>query len=176
MTDIKFRARDIDTNKWRYGQYIHLHRTTHCFKEDNDADKDNDIHQIVFEEMTDWDLPNRHLRADIDVNTLCQFTGIYDNNHVEIYEGDIVSFFGMKGEIVFDKGAFGIYSHNINWEKIDENILFYTSCNNPLEACMCDTFISLWELYWNFNELDNCIDFVKIIGNKYDNPKLLEEI
>ena len=53
MREILFRGKCPDTGRWYEGQYIHLHKTTFCFKEDYDRYPDNDIHQIVFEEMTD---------------------------------------------------------------------------------------------------------------------------
>lgn len=52
--EILFRGKCTDTGRWYEGQYIHLHKTTYCFKEDYDRNPDNDIHQIVFEEMMDW--------------------------------------------------------------------------------------------------------------------------
>src|SRR5690554_7826557 len=36
-----------------------------------------------------------------------QFTGLYDKHHKPIYEGDIVSYFGLKYEVLFKNGAFG---------------------------------------------------------------------
>ena len=54
MREILFRGKCKDTDKWYTGQYINLHKTTYCFKEDYDAFKDNDINQIVFEKITDF--------------------------------------------------------------------------------------------------------------------------
>lgn len=101
MREILFRGKCPDTGRWYEGQYIHLHKTTFCFKEDYDRYPDNDIHQIVFEEMTDWGLPNRHLRADVIPETVGQFTGIIDKNGKRIYEGDMViayDIFGRKDD------------------------------------------------------------------------------
>lgn len=75
--DIEFRAKGIeenDKNRWYYGSYYRTDDTTYCFKEDYDRHPDNTKHYILFDEIMDWGLPNRKLRADINIDTLGQYT------------------------------------------------------------------------------------------------------
>ncbi len=113
MREIKFRAKGIeeyDKDKWYHGYYIKLDKTTYCFKEDYERNKNNSEHKIVFDVMTDWGLPNQHKMADINIDTLGQFTGLYDKNNTPIYEGDIINNKNIledtNYEVIFDNGAF----------------------------------------------------------------------
>lgn len=93
LREIIFRAKgveDDDKDKWYTGCYLALNDTTYCFKEDYDRNPDNTKHYIVFDQMRDWGLPNRHLQARINPDTLCQFTGILAKDGKRIFEGDIV--------------------------------------------------------------------------------------
>ena len=110
-------------------------------------------------------------------DTLCQYTGLKDKNETEIYEGDIVEFLDvdMVGQVVYENGCFGIgFKDYIDWNFIEECIEEITGYNNILRACLNDNFISLWEIMWNYNDEENSIYTVKVIGNIFDNPELLE--
>lgn len=111
----------------------------------------------------------------IDPQTICQCTGLKDKNGKLIWENDIVNFFGHKGKIKYECGSFGIaYRECIDWEEIEANICPITGCDNALYACENDNYISLWEIYWNFNDEDDCLSTVEVIGSAIDNPELLE--
>ena len=110
-----------------------------------------------------------------DSETLCQCTGLKDKNGNLIWENDIANFLGHKGVIKFESGSFGIgYRKNIDWEEIQANIMRITGCENLLYACENDNYISLWEIYWNFNDEDDSVNTVEVVGNIFDNPELLE--
>ena len=114
-------------------------------------------------------------KYEVDPKTICQCTGLKDKNGKLIWENDIVDFLGHKGAINFECGGFGIgYQKNIDWEEIQANIMRVTGCENILYACENDNYISLWEIYWNFNNDDDSVNTVEVIGNIFDNPELLE--
>ena len=112
---------------------------------------------------------------EVDPSTICRCTGLKDNNGKLIWENDIVDFLVHKGIVKYECGSFGIaYRECIDWEEIESNICHVTGCDNALYACENDNFISLWEIYWNFNDEDNSVNTVEVIGNIFDNPELLE--
>lgn len=111
---------------------------------------------------------------EVRPDTICQCTGLKDKNGNLIWENDVVDFLGHKGTVVFECGGFGIgYQKNIYWEEIQANIMRATGCENILYACENDNYISLWEIYWNFNDEDDSVNTVEVIGNVFDNPELL---
>lgn len=75
--------------QWLQGSYMTLNETTYCFKEDYESNPNNTKHYIVFDQMTDWGLPNRHLQGDVIPETIGQYTGLTDKNGKKIFEGDI---------------------------------------------------------------------------------------
>ncbi len=163
MREILFRGKCKETGKWYEGNYINLHKTTYCLKEDYEADKENDMHHIVFEQMTDWGLPNRHLRVDIIPETVGQFTGLTDKNGKKIFEGDIVKndWCFLRGYSVikfgqykpldmsndYQQGHLGFYLEHIH--KVDKNT-------------------ARKDIMYFANKCE-------VIGNIHDNPELLKE-
>lgn len=118
MRTILFRGKRTDDSRWVKGYYIHLHKTTVCCSPDP---PDNDVHQIVFEEMTDWNLPNKWLRADVDPETVGQFTGLNDSEFHSIFEGDIVRMLEDSRcfEIRYDAGEFCFYRDDTWYDRLD---------------------------------------------------------
>lgn len=80
------------------------------------------------------------LDAEIDPETLCEFTGLYDKNKNMIYEHDIVqSDYNYKQEV-----KYGIWN------------------------CGCCYDVYGWDI------LNNEDESLKVVGNIFDNPELLE--
>lgn len=149
-----FKAKRVDNGEWVQGALL-LH--------------DADTATIFNQHPADGSLQG----FEVDRNTICQCTGL-DKNGKLIWENDIVELFGHRGVIKYACGSFGIaYRKNIDWEEIQSNIMRVTGCENILYACENDNFISLWEIYWNFNDEDDSVNTVEVIGNIFDNPELL---
>lgn len=154
MREILFRGKDPDTGIWYEGFYMALSDTTYCLKEDYDSHPDNTKHYIVFDRMTDWCLPNQHLKADVDPSTVGQYTGLTDKNGKRIFEGDIVLYYHrqLSGKdapvcdaVVYEEGGFAVGAYFLNnW--------------------LCDS------IHGNIQLLD-----IETIGNIHDNPELLKE-
>lgn len=153
MREIFFRGKCVDTGIWYEGGYIHLHKTTHCPIGDPERFPDNDIHQIVFERMTDWELPNQHLRVDVNPETVGQFTALTDKNGKKIFEGDILKFHKFKGEpdwigfVRYDISMFVIEGE----QPVDRGGFEVQLCSIDRKRC-------------------------EIIGNIHDNPELMEDV
>lgn len=122
-----------------------------------------------------WNIFSGLYGADIDKSTICQCTGLKDKNGKLIWENDVVDFLGHKGLVKYECSSFGIgFKKTIDWEEITSYIMPITGCENALYACENDNYISLWEIYWNFNDEDYSVNTIEVIGNKFDNPELLE--
>lgn len=148
MREILFRGKRLDNGEWAYGSLLQVEHddgsfTTAIFHK-KDAGGD----------------------AEVAPSTVGQYTGLKDKNGVNIFEGDIVDLFGMKGKVVQECGAFGIaFMKTIDCDLLESKIPF----NNSANFCFNDNFISLWEVFWNYEQDDNPLYEVEVIGNIHDN-------
>lgn len=153
MRLILFKGKDKDDKRWYEGGYVKMSDTTYCFAEDYEharlEGKDPEHHYIVFDQITDWGLPNKHMQAEVVPETLCQFTGMYDKNCKGIYEQDIIRI--------------------INSLRPDEGELYLVAFRDgAFVATQGDMFTHLGE----FNE--KCS--MEVIGNAIDDKELLAQI
>jgi uncharacterized phage protein (TIGR01671 family) len=101
----------------------------------------------------DWHQP-RGDKSDIENYIFQQYTGLKDKNSVEIYEGDILERVGSSGS--FCKIV-------VKWA--DRECCFvYDTTNNPQGSPtpLHDNFVNLCD--WTY----------MVVGNIYENPKLLK--
>ena len=102
-----------------------------------------------------------------------RYVGIKDKKFTPIHTGDIIAFFDVRGEVVFFRGSYGMQTK----EFIDDELLMIQL--PPMENDhfhRVDYFVSLWEIWRKYPHVESILSCVKVIGNKWDNPELLEEI
>ncbi len=134
MREILFKAKRINNGEWVEGYYLrdqyHIGGKDIIFYR-----KDSDRFTVYTDR--------------IDIETLCQFTGLYDKNGKRIWENDVVW-------LVCD-GKEHIYQ--IVW---DNSELDFKATNGE-------------ENYGTNYEYLLCCDEIEVIGNIFDNPELLQE-
>ena len=152
MREIKFRGK-TKSGEWVDGSYVYAHKWF------GTGEAGHFITSVYGD--------NRVL---VDKNTVGQYTGLKDKNDKEIYDGDIVRFNNQVGEVVFEKGTFGIgFKDRIDWVRLDAKYLS-ESFADSLCACYNDHYISFVEIF----HICDGYDEIEIIGNIYDNPELIK--
>ena len=145
MREIKFRGKRDDNGEWVYG----------CFAEfvnylDGDTKPGIQVTNQVpsgFDRM----IPAFETElVEVIPETVGQYTGLYDKNGVEIYEGDIITTDLERPYLIVEyrNGAFMI---NCNDGSDDYYDIFFRTSEEPTEV-------------WKYGE---------IIGNIYENPELM---
>lgn len=134
MRTIKYRGKTKD-GEWIYGYYL------------PSIYEDVDIITV----LEDFNLNQKNYAVLKD--TVGQFTGLFDKNGKEIYEGDIVKFTKWNGEL-----ATGL----VKW----------ADCN----PCMCIEFKTEYKQKdWEFDFIKCGTMKIEVIGNIHDNPELIKD-
>lgn len=143
MREILFKAKRKDNGEWIEGYYIYHIRRTICPFGDSVKPEDEQ-HVIMQDGFSDWNMPRDTVFFNIDPKTLCQYTGLKDKNGNRIWENDIV-----RIENSMDEGIGNVEFYGSMWYVDGEP-------NNNL---------------YDIVEYDD--GEVEVIGNIFDNPKLL---
>ena len=143
--EIKFRGKTVNGNKWVYGDLLHIAGGYIIY---HGSQKDCEI-------TTGKHVSVELLHDEISVvvpETVGQFTGLFDENGKEIYEGDIL---GANGKIIgWVKGGIRGYCYDVVY------------INHP-------TGEKRWSLYGTVVEDFN--NRIEVISNIHDNPDLIKE-
>jgi uncharacterized phage protein (TIGR01671 family) len=110
MRTIKFRAQDIASNKWLYGDIRH-HKNDVC----------------IFEQ-------GGHKGEQVKPETVGQFTGLVDKNGREIYEGDFINYDGSTWGGVVQWHPNGYFFINDSYEKKCPRCDSYRSLGDMLDG------------------------------------------
>lgn len=158
MREIKFRAKSIKTNEWHYGNLII----------DTWGDSNNKTIFGILSERTapaevEFWYPER-----VDENTICQFTGLYDIDSKEIYEGDIV-----KAKYI-EKRDFQGVKYNNEMEFVElvvfKDQAFQLEINNG--GIKMYRLLNLGKDARTYGDIE--LKEIEVISNIYDNPELLK--
>lgn len=135
---------------------------------DNDDKKMHDVIFLNYENNSvEWyNDKNKKRAAFIEEVPTVQCTGLKDKNDKLIYEGDILDLYVSskklyRYEVKYEIGSFMLVSQ-------DEIFDFPNVWN--------DYVYPLSQLYYEYQNEENCIDECEIIGNIYETPELLEQL
>nr|DAM71850.1 MAG TPA: YopX protein [Caudoviricetes sp.] len=156
MREILFKAKRKDNGEWIEGYYIrdqyHIGGKDIIFYR-----KDSDRFTVY--------------TNIIDIETLCQFTGLCDKNGKKIWENDILMRHGNPkdlAKVLF--GEFGV--RNIETGSIVDKVVGWHYEVVPTDAISrCEPFC--WPMPLTEYYIDRCE--MEVVGNIFDNPELLQE-
>lgn len=157
MREIKFRAKRIDNGEWVYGKLYECDkfaRIITAFAYTNEDGENDGLGQYYCEAY------------DVKIDTICQFTGLYDKDGKEVYESDIV-----KAKYIEKRDFCGVKYDN---EMEFVELVVWKGQSFQLE--IDNDGIKMYR-HLNFYENLNNIKLkqVEIIGNIFDNKELLGE-
>jgi len=164
MRDIKFRAQIKDKKEWVYGTLLRIPTPPQCMGE-----KKLDTYFIQFPDpryTPDWNMPYSMIQAEVEPETVGQFTGLKDKNGKEIYEGDIVT--GTEYPFI-DEGRQNYIGIVVFYEDFAQFRYEY-KCVRKDKRGISNGINN------EFQSDENLIcQDLEVIGNIYENKDLLEE-
>lgn len=137
-----YRAKGPDDG-WIEGYYVKHVDTCACFS--GDLKPENIHHLIIYDGFCDWGFEPPLMRADVDLSTLCQCTGLKDRSGNLIWENDIIRYNKTLYQIVWSNGCTHFIAHPF-------------ADDVGVRPCMTV----------------GTMGCVEVVGNMFDNPELSE--
>ena len=170
----KYKAQRLGFNDWVYGNLVYT----------------DELSPVIYFQVGKGSVKTIDF-VYIKPDTICEFSNMYDKNHQEIYEGDIIEFYALKsycinpdcephllgygmrmvkvtGIVTFSDGMFGVEN--------DYGITPIYHCGfrenekEDLKNEISDPYFDYDPNECNINDIDSLIG-VKVIGNIYENNK-----
>lgn len=158
MREILFKAKRKDNGEWVEGYYLNIAQIN-SFICTGKIKLDGAIKGIIAPEM-----------YEIDINTICQYTGLTDKNGNKIWENDIL--ICHANEYDLERVVFGEFNviDTETLEVVDRVIGWHTEVIKTDALSECEPFclpMPLTDYYIKKGE-------VEVLGNIFDNAELLE--
>ena len=156
MREILLKAKRVDNGEWVEGYYLrdqyHIGGKDIIFYR-----KDSDRFTVYTDR--------------IDIETLCQFTGLTDKNGNKIWENDILMCHGNPKDLA--KAVFGEFGvRDIETGSIVDKVTGWHYEIIPTdEISRCEPFC--WPMPLTEYYIDRCE--MEVVSNIFDNPELLQE-
>lgn len=141
--EILFKAKRKDNGEWVEGSLLLTENKAYIAVDAETMSMDNECTDLY---ATEW--------YEVDKDTICQFTGLLDKNGNKIWENDVVKYKNADG-IKFNGTTLTVIGKVVYNEKAAS---FAVYGKDEIGGKYCDYFP---------------IKNVEVIGNIFDNPKLL---
>lgn len=167
MINIKYKAKRKDNGEWIKGV---PYETTPLYCFSSDYEKLGRTFVMIYPGFADWGMPRPMEMVEIDPETICISTNYFDDDKTEIFQNDIVEFW-------------------IGNEPIYQELIWYNKEIQSMTAIPLDGIVTNRFDYYNPKYKDStyetfCLrlqnswgDYrkIKVIGNIFDNPELIQE-
>lgn len=165
---MEFRAKLKETKDWVFGPGVFVGPYEVTMVPDKYAyQTKEEQHSYIFNSFG--------AKEEVVTDTIGRCTEYTDNNHVKIYEGDIVNIKYRDSDITYESGVVKFGEYKLSRYDEFPRYLGYYIVVDKLVAPFTDVSEVILDNRISISLLDAIYNGeVKVIGNVFDNPELLE--